>query len=305
MKRPWMQWPIAHGVGKCLCSTTLVWMTDICCPMSLGLFKDSWETQWGVWVNATLGNVLQMLDKHYGAVMTFDALSKKLYSLKQRMGENVAEFRVHLSQQVQILQMEYPSRIQQEHVEEMKWDHFYEGLSPEYQQMLAHKFDGGNPVAYSELLLAAQKLKRQTESRDSLVLNTTTARGWAASVQVTMATAVVTAVCRLWSGVASSFSVFPVVSRAWSDVADSVCLVVLCLCSWRGYPVREVYVNMSVFITFMTSDMWAVSCNMPWYLALETLVFLTWHHVDCGIWNNSCSKLLYCIEFLYFCDGIH
>ena len=69
----------------------------------------------------------------YGVVMTFDTLSKELYSLKQGMEENVAELRVYLSQQVQILQTEYPGQIQQEHVEEVKWEHFYEGLSPEYQ----------------------------------------------------------------------------------------------------------------------------------------------------------------------------
>ena len=60
--------------------------------------------------DATLGNVFQMLDEHYGVVMTFDALSKELYSLKQGMGENMAEFGVCLSQQVQILQMEYLNR---------------------------------------------------------------------------------------------------------------------------------------------------------------------------------------------------
>ena len=116
-----------------------------------------------------------MLDEHYGVVMTFDALSKELYSLKQVIGENVAEFRVCLSQQVQILQMEYPSQIQQEHVEEVRWDCFYEGLSPEYQQMLAHKVNGENPVIYSKLDLAAQKLERQAEARDPLVPKTTTA----------------------------------------------------------------------------------------------------------------------------------
>ena len=42
--------------------------------------------------DATLGNVLWMLDEHYGVMMTFDALSKELYSLKQGTGENVAEF---------------------------------------------------------------------------------------------------------------------------------------------------------------------------------------------------------------------
>ena len=44
-----------------------------------------------------------MLDEHYGVMMTFDALSKELYSLKQTPGENVAEFGMHLWQQVQIL----------------------------------------------------------------------------------------------------------------------------------------------------------------------------------------------------------
>ena len=74
--------------------------------------------------DATLGNVLWMLDKHYGVVMTFYTLIKELYSLKQGMGENMAEFGAHLFQQVQILQTEYPGRIQQDHVEEVKWDHF-------------------------------------------------------------------------------------------------------------------------------------------------------------------------------------
>ena len=70
---------------------------------------------------ATLTNVLQMLDKHYGMVMTFYTLSKELYSLKQGSRENVTKFRVHLTQQVQMLQSKYPGRIQQKHVEEMKF----------------------------------------------------------------------------------------------------------------------------------------------------------------------------------------
>ena len=80
--------------------------------------------------DATLSDVLHMLAKHYDIVMMFDTLSKELYSLKQGSGENVTKFGVCLSQQVQILQSEYLGRIQQEHIEEMKWDHFYEGLNP-------------------------------------------------------------------------------------------------------------------------------------------------------------------------------
>ena len=89
----------------------------------------------------------------------------------------MAEFRVCMSQQVQILQTEYPSRIQQDHVEEVKWDHFYEGLSPKYQWMLAYKVNGENPVTYCELLIAAQKLERWVEARDPLLPKTSTTGG--------------------------------------------------------------------------------------------------------------------------------
>ena len=40
--------------------------------------------------------------------------------------------------------------------------------------MLAHKVDSENPVTYSELLLAAQKLERWVEASDPLLPKTTT-----------------------------------------------------------------------------------------------------------------------------------
>ena len=64
--------------------------------------------------------------------MTFHALNKEPYSLKHELGGNVAEFGVHLLQQVQILKSEYSGRIQLEHIEEKKHDCFYEGLNPDY-----------------------------------------------------------------------------------------------------------------------------------------------------------------------------
>ena len=78
-----------------------------------------------------MNDVLQMLDEHYSVVMMFNALRKELYSLKQDLSENVAEFGVCLSQQVQILKSEHPGRIQPEHLEEMRPDCFCEGLNPE------------------------------------------------------------------------------------------------------------------------------------------------------------------------------
>ena len=89
----------------------------------------------------------------------------------------MAEFAVSLLKQVQILQLEYMGRIQQEHLEEMKWDHFYEGLNLRYQHMLAHKVDGEHPTSYSNLLLAVWKLERQAEARDPLLLKTTLTGG--------------------------------------------------------------------------------------------------------------------------------
>ena len=80
----------------------------------------------------TLSDILLILDEHYSIVMMFAALSKELYSVKQGSGEIVAEFGVCMSQQVQILQLEYLGRIQQDHIEEMKQDGFYEGLNPKY-----------------------------------------------------------------------------------------------------------------------------------------------------------------------------
>ena len=82
--------------------------------------------------DATLHDILQMLDEYYSVIMMFDALGKEFYSLMQGSGENVAKSAVHLLQQIQILQLGYPGRIQPEHMEEMKCNHFYEGLNPEY-----------------------------------------------------------------------------------------------------------------------------------------------------------------------------
>ena len=80
----------------------------------------------------TLNDVLQILDEHYGVTTMFNTLSNDLYSLKQGSSENMAEFGVCLLQQIQILQSEYLGRVQPEHLEEMKHNHFYEGLNPEY-----------------------------------------------------------------------------------------------------------------------------------------------------------------------------
>ena len=86
-------------------------MANTCCHTYSDHYKDFVDLAKTLSKDATLANVLQTLDEYYGIVMTFDALSKELYSLKQGSRENVAKFGVHLLQQVQILQSEYLGRI--------------------------------------------------------------------------------------------------------------------------------------------------------------------------------------------------
>ena len=123
--------------------------------------------------DATLGDVLQTLDECYGVVMTFNTLSKVFYSLKRGMGENVAEFRVHLPQQVQILQ-----RFLAESNRSM-WRRWSGITSRKVSALSISKcwptsLDGENPATYFELLLAAQKLERWVEARYPLLPKTTT-----------------------------------------------------------------------------------------------------------------------------------
>ena len=80
-------WPCLVGqVGTInICLHTFLLLARIPRLLAQSLGKD-----------ATLSDVLQTLDEHYGVVMKFDILSKELYSLKQGLREKVAEFRVHL-----------------------------------------------------------------------------------------------------------------------------------------------------------------------------------------------------------------
>ena len=175
MKRQKMSWPTAHG-GRTFHHSG--WDDQHLLPYVSRSFQGFLrDLARSLGEDASMTDVLQTSDDHYGMMMTFDTLSKELYSLKQTSGQNVAEFRVYLSQQVQIFQLEYPERIQQEHVEEMKWDCFYEGLSPKFRYMLAHQVDGDHPTSCSDLLLAAQKLEIPNEAGDHLLPKATTTGG--------------------------------------------------------------------------------------------------------------------------------
>ena len=176
MKGPRMLWLTIPGGGTYLLSTAqLAWPTLVAVHLLVvkGVpWRTCQEFRQGYYLNQHLTDIGQAL-WHGDDIWHF---SKELYSLKQGSGENVAKFGMHLSLQVQILQSEYWGRIQQEHMEEMQQDNFYEGLNPKYWCMLAYKVDE-HPAIYSDLLLAAQKLERWAETRDPLLPKTTITEG--------------------------------------------------------------------------------------------------------------------------------
>ena len=98
-KRPKMQWPTTHGDGTCLCFCHSSW--DDCHLLLLYVFRSlqgfPGDLARSLVEDATLGHVLDA--RHWTNIMVswwpLNTLSKELYSLKQGMGENVAEFRVH------------------------------------------------------------------------------------------------------------------------------------------------------------------------------------------------------------------
>ena len=129
--------------------------------MSSAHCKGSQATKLGVWVRTPPWVMFYWCWMNAMGSWWYLMPSVKSYSLKQVLGENVEVFGVQPSQQVQILQSEYPGRIQPEHMEEVKHDHFYEGLNLEYQWMLAHKVDGEYSANYSDLLLDIQSWKEE------------------------------------------------------------------------------------------------------------------------------------------------
>ena len=55
--------------------------------------------------------------------------------------------------------------------------------------------------------------------------------------------------------------------------------------------------NVAIPITFQTPNVRAISCYVSLFLALETMILIIGHHVDCRWWNNCAGQLLYSISF--------
>ena len=126
------------------------------------------------------------------------------------------------------------------------------------------------------------------------------------SVGVMLASAMVSARIRLWSGPTASVSAFMTVVEGWPIVRSMLgwWSVAMCRCAWGSYSVWTVYWYVSIFVTLKTSYIWIMSCYVSCFLALETVIFLIRHNIYCWGWYQCSCKLLSSLEFLNFRYGI-
>ena len=103
------------------------------------------------------------------------------------------------------------------------------------------------------------------------------------SVGVMAASAMVSVRMRLWSGPTASVFAFMAVEGCQSIVRSMLgwWSVVMCRCAWRWYSMWIIYYYVSIFITLKTSDIWTMTCNVTFFLALEAVIFLIRHTIHC------------------------
>ena len=100
-----------------------------------------------------------------------------------------------------------------------------------------------------------------------------------ASIQIRMTWAVMSFIVGLWSGLASSFLIFPVVPQAQSDMVTFVCLVMYCWYLGRRFSVWAVHDDAAIFIAFIASDVRTMLTDVSWILTLKAAILFIWHHV--------------------------
>ena len=73
-----------------------------------------------------------------------------------------------------------------------------------------------------------------------------------------------------------------------------------CWSSQRRYHMWTIHDNVTILITFKTSNVRAISCYVCLFLALDTVILIIGHHTDCRQWNNHGGQLLYSIKLFNF-----
>ena len=123
-----------------------------------------------------------------------------------------------------------------------------------------------------------------------------------ASIGIMMTWAVVSVKLCLRPWTALPVPVLIVVSGTWSGMVTFVWFALVTLC-W-GSQRRNLCVGNPLQCDHTCHipkpNVWAISCYMTMFLALETSIFTVCHHVDCRWWSDGGSQLLYSIKLFNF-----
>ena len=108
---------------------------------------------------------------------------------------------------------------------------------------------------------------------------------WSGAAPVWVITAVTSISVRvqLWSWPAILIPVPVMVPKSGSGVIPCawVLSVMVCRCAWWWYPIWAVHCYVALFITFKILYIQAIMGNVAYLLALETLVSLIRHYINC------------------------
>ena len=110
---------------------------------------------------ATVKDILSKLETMHGAVVPFDLMMKKLFSLSQEKVETVTNYAIRLETTIASIHQDHPYQMTLAYMEASKRDRFFQGLKRNYRDSLRYLYDTGAP--YESILRAARKTEAEVE----------------------------------------------------------------------------------------------------------------------------------------------
>ena len=100
----------------------------------------------------SLHYILTILDEYYNDIKALDALNQELFQLCIGENETVSDWRVCLSNHLQILAASFPKCFPPDCIAELKCNHFYSRLSKWLKSMVAYLKASANEKTYTNYL---------------------------------------------------------------------------------------------------------------------------------------------------------
>ena len=112
-------------------------------------------------LDATVDDMIRKLDTHYCPALTYEGLTRNLYSIAQKGKETVCDYDGRLGRAMAMLRMEFPEQYRQENVEDKRRRLFFEGLRGDLQNAITYLMDAHPPATYEQLLQGARHAERR------------------------------------------------------------------------------------------------------------------------------------------------